>query len=251
MVEDAISGMDEQFERMWHGLSSFSSNQQQVIKTLELGVSAGESRMDTMRGMIGSRPDGLNHAISAPTVWGTVALVFDKLEGQMADVATNATGLSEEAVVELVNDIIARAKSDLASVEDIQSLKRGTREALSSVARKFEELERTTGGGQVRDPQSVGAAPEAAFIDRIAEVETQVKNILSKTNSKMIQYGGINVSTGPEMAAFLDEHNPGMMSGLVVDAHLFFKRMYHEMFDFDTLTKWEKSKKLHRAGRGT
>jgi hypothetical protein len=60
----------------------------------------------------------------------------------------------------------------------------------------------------------------------------------------MIQYGGINVSTGPEMAAFLDEHNPGMMFGLVVDAHLFFERMYHEMFNFDTLTKWEKSKKL-------
>jgi hypothetical protein len=123
MVEDAISGMDEQFERMWHGLSSFSRSQQQVIKTLELGVSAGESWMDTMRGMIGSRPDGLNHAISAPTVWGTVALVFDELEGQMTDVATNAAGLSEEPFVELVNGIIARAKLDLASVEDIQSLK--------------------------------------------------------------------------------------------------------------------------------
>jgi hypothetical protein len=60
----------------------------------------------------------------------------------------------------------------------------------------------------------------------------------------MVQYGGINVSTGAEMAAFLEEHNPNMMFGLVVDAHLVFEKMYHEMFEFNTLSKWEKSKKL-------
>jgi hypothetical protein len=30
----------------------------------------------------------------------------------------------------------------------------------------------------------------------------------------------------------------------VVDTHTFFDKMYHKKFEFDTLTKWDKRKKL-------
>jgi hypothetical protein len=166
-VEQSLDGMEEEFEHMWVVVSSFSRTQQQVMKTLELGVSAGENRVDTIRATLGARPVGLSSKVSAPTLWGTVALVFDELNERMNTLEINSPGLTETAATELIRDHVSCARSDLADIDNLRNLKKGTREALSMVALRFEEIETHDGesGCGIRGPSSHrGATNQNHFV---------------------------------------------------------------------------------------
>mmetsp|Transcript_3616 Transcript_3616/g.6631 ORF Transcript_3616/g.6631 Transcript_3616/m.6631 type:complete len:330 (-) Transcript_3616:42-1031(-) len=92
-LEKAFEALDTNLASTWKDVRDHARGQQGELEKLRMGLSAGEGRIDTLKASIGPRPEGLAHIVAAPTVWGSLALVFDELQQEIADLARRANFL--------------------------------------------------------------------------------------------------------------------------------------------------------------
>mmetsp|Transcript_29777 Transcript_29777/g.49355 ORF Transcript_29777/g.49355 Transcript_29777/m.49355 type:complete len:387 (+) Transcript_29777:328-1488(+) len=182
-LEKAFEALDTNLASTWKDVRDHARGQQGELEKLRMGLSAGEGRIDTLTASIGPRAEGLAHVVAAPTVWGSLALVFDELQQEIADLARRADGMPRAEVEELVRQYLKTATAGLTKEKYFKAREWQTDQAFMAVREHFERLER-----EVKEGRGYGTSFKPStqvpqeVMRRLDVVERNVRDIMAKAD---------------------------------------------------------------------
>jgi hypothetical protein len=194
-----------------------------------------EHQVNLIRRSLGTKPDHLKSEIEAPSVWGAMAALLEKIEAagslpvQTQEVSPSPIGEMIKKMSVLETDLLATAST----------LSR----AIQSQGHRLDSL---------KAQDSSAPTPSSAFAsttsepmkEELKEIRMEVRKMNADTKPHVVKFGGLNFDSLAQATAWISTNVASEDIGLVVDPHTVFEHIYANLSGGDFLKSFERVHKL-------
>jgi hypothetical protein len=261
-----LKNMDVGLEKTSGKVLKMTLDQSEDAKEHNLASRSLEHRLETLVREVGSKPQALAVEINAPTVWGSIGALGEKLDGvadsRKINVAQQVSKEVFKAVPKEVSKMVDPFKNQVietltdrssAIEERVNKLKSFIIRSTKHLAEKIESEVVNMGLNDAGDA-TVGLSDFVKpdwFLEvmkkmegKIDKVSEGLARVTAETDDQAIRFAGLGFRSSKDSNAWLMTHMPEHHCGLLVDVHMVMEHVQSSITGTDTINMLEKLFKL-------
>ena len=195
-----------------------------------------EHQVNLIRRTLGTKPDHLRDEIEAPSVWGAMAALLERVEGVDATPLQVPTKEKPDFEVNIL-DRVSVLESDLLATAS--SLSR----AIQAQGHKVDAMKGPARSIPTRD-SAFDASSGQPLKEELKQIRMEVRKNNTENKPHVVKFGGLNFDSLSQATAWISTNVAIEDIGLVVDPHTVFEHMFANLSENNFLKSFERVHKL-------
>jgi hypothetical protein len=258
-VFEKLLALDHGLEHTSRSLVDLYSDYGEHTKEANIATRSLEHKLEKTTKELGSRPQALSADYDAPTAWGSIGALGQKLDqvsrgfnsGKWSFELSQAIEGVKLLIPTLVDIHTASLDTRLGKIKDfaLRSVKK-LNDRITSEADAWMYNAGTTSGSPSGPAPSAPTTPEWAdtfaknFETRLDHMAAKLSKVTSETDEQAVRFAGLGFRTLREGEAWLAMHLPDHQCGLIVDVHIVMEHVHASIEGQEVIGQLQKQIKL-------
>jgi hypothetical protein len=232
-----IAALDHGLEHTSRSLVDLYSEYSDHTKESSVAVRSLEHKLEKVTKELGSRPQALSSDYDAPTAWGSIGALGQKLDqvakgvnpGKTAFDLTQAVERVKQLLPGMVNAHTAPLNDRVTKIKDfsLRSVKKlNDRISVESDAWMFSSNPAPAPAVKPSTGTPDWSSFVTTFETRLDDVSARLSKVTAETDEQAIRFAGLGFRSTKEANAWLVMNLPEHPCGLIVDVHIVMEHVY-------------------------
>jgi hypothetical protein len=190
-----------------------------------------EHQVNLVRRTLGSKPDHLKAGIEAPTVWGTISAVIQRIDGRPIELPELHTNGHLESPADWTKRMLAMDTDLLATASTLSKAIQGQGHRIDAIQDK----------ASLVSPSAL--AIDGGISEKLKEDMKDMRGELQRINTEnkphVVKFAGLNLDSLSKARSWISSHVASKDIGLVVDAHTVFEHIHANVSGGEFLKNFE------------
>jgi hypothetical protein len=233
-----VFNLDSGVDQLGSFYVSLSKDAEELTNSQSLSNQMLEHKVNLIRRTLGSKPEHLEAAIEAPTVWGAMAAVLEKSESTNEEPQNIPTKQQKDAgTTDGIKKSMASWETDLMVTASTLS------KAIQSQGHRIDASQDTKKNISLGVPQGIVPASES-WNEELKEVREEVRRLNTENKPHVVKFDGLNLDSLSKARAWISSHAAIEDIGLVVDLPKVLEHINANLSGGNFLKNFERVHKL-------
>jgi hypothetical protein len=187
-----------------------------------------------IRRILGSKPEHLKSEIEAPTVWGALAALLERIDSAPAELPS----FRKQSIPTDLTKRMTSLDSDLMATASTLS------KAIQAQGQRIDSLQ-LAGGPLPVLGDSVDVSSAVALGEEVKNIRSELLRINTENKPHVVKFAGLNLDSLSKAKSWINTHVSVEDVCLVVDPHTVFEHIYANLNGGEFLKNFERVHKLN------
>jgi hypothetical protein len=193
-----------------------------------------EHKVTLIRRILGSKPEHLKSEIEAPTVWGALAALLERIDSAPAELPS----FRKQSIPTDLTKRMTSLDSDLMATASTLS------KAIQAQGQRIDSLQ-LAGGPLPVLGDSVDVSSAVALGEEVKNIRSELLRINTENKPHVVKFAGLNLDSLSKAKSWINTHVSVEDVCLVVDPHTVFEHIYANLNGGEFLKNFERVHKLN------
>jgi hypothetical protein len=193
-----------------------------------------EHKVTLIRRILGSKPEHLKSEIEAPTVWGAMAALLERIDSAPAELPS----FRKQSIPTDLTKRMTSLDSDLMATASTLS------KAIQAQGQRIDSLQ-LAGGPLPVLGDSVDVSSAVALGEEVKNIRSELLRINTENKPHVVKFAGLNLDSLSKAKSWINTHVSVEDVCLVVDPHTVFEHIYANLNGGEFLKNFERVHKLN------